>query len=220
MTANSRVLALAALAVLTQARAGTAPRPAELAMAWQLDFESEPPRAVQITLPGQAQPTTFWYVRYRVTNHTGEDQIFVPEFMLYTDTGDLMRAGRRVPTAAFDAIKKILNNPLLREMTDMTGKLLQGDDNAKEGLAIWPDMAEGVGRFKVFIGGLSGESAEVNLPVPITVTRMDYNGKMETVTKDKAVLSKTLELSFSVPGEAAGRIRTPVKLLDRKWVMR
>jgi hypothetical protein len=125
-----------------------------------------------------------------------------------------------VPSAVFDAIKQIYNDPLMKEMTDMTGKFLQGEDNAKEGVAIWTDFDPAAGAFDIFVGGLSGESAEVQLPVPVTVTEMDYTGQTRTVTKEKLVLTKTLQLSYAISGEAAARPRTKAKPTAKQWVMR
>jgi len=208
------------LCVLSAGPARTAPKPSEVQVSWQLDFEFEPPRTIQVRLPGQARPKTFWFMRYIVTNRTGEDQIFVPDFVLYTDTGQVLRAGRNVPTAVFKAIQEAYDEPLMKEMTAMTGKLLQGEDNARQSVAIWPDFDPQAGGFDIFVGGLSGETAEIELPAPITVTEMDYTGTVRTVTKDRLVLTKTLDLKYAIPGEAEARTTTEPKLKARTWIMR
>ena len=200
--------------------AWTAPRPSDIPLSWQLEFDYQDPQAIQLSLPGSSGPATFWFIRFRITNRTGQDQIFVPDFVLYTDTGQVLHAGRKVPSAVFDAIKQIYNDPLMKEMTAMTGKFLQGEDNAKEGVAIWTDFDPAAGAFDIFVGGLNGESAEVQLPVPVTVTEMDYTGQTKTVTKEKLVLTKTLQLSYAIPGEAAARGRTKAKPTAKQWVMR
>ena len=103
----------------------------------------------------------------------------------------------------------------------MTGKLLQGSDNAKSGVAIWKDFDPAAGMFDVFIGSLSGETAEVVLPVPIHVEEVDVmTGEIIETVKDRAILTKTLRLSCSIPGEASARLRSQTTLVKRDWVMR
>ncbi len=211
---------LSTVVILAVSPAWTAPRPSQVPVSWQLDIHYENPHAIELTLPGENIRRRYWYILCTVTNDTGTERIFVPEFALYTDTGQVLQAGRRVPTAAFRAIKKRHNNPLLKDMTGMTGRLLQGDDNAKDGVAIWREMDPQAGAFDIFIGGLSGETAELHLPTPITVTEIGARGKDRKVVKNKIILSKTLMLHYSLPGEAAARMRIEPRLQKEEWVMR
>jgi len=211
---------LAAAIALAVSPARTAPKPSQVPTSWELDIHVEVPRAIDVTLTGQTQPKRFWYLRYTVTNDTGKDRIFVPQWVLYTDTGQIIRAGQKVPTTVFKAVKKLYGEPLLKDQTAMIGKLLQGEDNAKDGVAIWQDFDPKAGAFDVFIGGLSGETVEIKLPKPIKVTEMNAEGKQVQVVKDKVVLSKTLHLRYGVPGESASRVSIRPKLLARRWVMR
>jgi len=208
------VVALGAYPVIS------APKPAAVPIRWQLEIDAQPIESIELKLPGSRAPELFWFIRYMVTNNTDRDVIFVPDFVLYTDTGQIIRAGQKVPTAAFKAIKSIYNEPLLKDMTDMTGKILQGADNAKEGVAIWRDFDPKAGGFDIFAGGLSGETAEVKLPKPIKIVETDAKGNRTTVTKDRIVLSKTLNLQYSIPGEAQARSYIKPALLKRQWVMR
>ena len=114
----------------------------------------------------------------------------------------------------------MLSQPLLKDMTGMTGKLLQGEDNAKDGVVIWPAFDPKAGAFDLFLGGFSGETAEVQLPSPIKVAEIDFKGKENVVTKTKIILSKALQQTYSIPGEAAARLLTQPKLVKQQWVMR
>ncbi len=212
-------LVLVVLAVLA-GPALTAPKPSELPTSWELNVKLGQPRLVKLTLPGYDKQQRFWYMTYTVTNRTGADRLFIPEFVLYTDTGKILRGGQRVPTAAFNAIKKMLNNPLLKDATAATGKLLQGADNARDSIAIWREFDPKAGAFDIFFGGLSGETVEVKLPAKIQVTEIDSRGKVVKVTKDRIILSKTMQLSYSIPGEAAARVYTNPEFLSKRWVMR
>ena len=202
------------------ASAMAAPKPAEIPAYWQLEIDHDPLRPIQIQVLGESSPRIFWYLRYTVTNHTGADQIFVPEFILYTDTGQVLRAGRKIPPVVFDEIKKLHNDPLLTDLPGMAGKILQGNDNAKSGVAIWPDFDPAAGAFDVFAGGLSGETAEIRLPTPIRTVEREYGRGEKEVVRTKIILSKTLRLHYGIPGEAAARLTTPVRLISKSWIMR
>lgn len=213
------VVASAVLAFV-HATAWTAPKPSEVQVAWQLEIDYKAPQAIQVQIPGESQCRTYWYMRYTITNRTGAERFFVPQFVLYTDTGKVYPAGKDVPTAVFATIKELHNDPLMRTMTGMAGQILQGDDNAKEGVVIWPDFDPQAGQVDIFISGLSGETAEVELPNPVMVQEIDVRGQTKEVEKKTVVLRKTLSLRYAVPGEAAARLRSPVKLLKQEWVMR
>jgi len=219
MMRTTIAIVLAAL-VLAVSPARTAPQPSEIPTSWQLDLDLATPRAIDVVLPGRTTPQRFWFLRYTVTNRTEQDRIFVPDFILYTDTGQILRAGSRVPSAVFREIQKLYNDPLLKDMTGMTGKLLQGEDNAKDGVAIWTDFDPQAGAFDIFMGGLSGETVQVKLPTPIQVVEIDARGNEQTVEKDSVILSRTLRLQYGIAGEAAARAYVEPKLLQRDWVMR
>ncbi|HDZ22748.1 hypothetical protein LCGC14_0451530 [marine sediment metagenome] len=201
--------------------AGSAPAPATTPITWELDFEPlDVLRPIRIVLPGQTKATTFWYLRYRIFNDTGEDRQFIPSFDLCTNTGQLFNAKTAVPRVVFDKIKAHHNQPLLKNLAAMTGKILQGEDNAKDGVAIWPDFDAGAGRAVVFIGQLSGEQRVLKLPQPVEVTMVGDDGKERTITVREVVLHKTRQLTYEIPSEPAARFTTPTRLVDKRWIMR
>jgi len=211
----------AAILVMSWVPAWTAPKPADIPVSWELElYRPGALQTIQVRVYPNEPLKTYWYLRYSVTNQTGQDRIFTPEFDLVTETGQMLHAGK-APAAVFEAIKKLHNDPLMLDMTGMTGKLLQGEDNAKVGVAIWPDFDPQAGAVDLFVGGLSGETVELTLPTPVEVTETDVKtGEQKTVAKDKVVLSKTLHLRYSIPGEASSRLRAPVRLEKKEWVMR
>ena len=139
---------------------------------------------------------------------------------MYTDTGQTTVSNRRLPAGVQAGIKKRHNNPLLKEHTQIFGKLLFGKDNAKDGVAIWPDFDPKAGAIDVFVGGLSGETAVLTVPRPVPVTETDKSGVEITKVSYKIILHKSLRLSFSVKGETGNRTYTKAKLTARKWVLR
>ena len=199
---------------------GAYPTPKILSPSWELEIQLQPPVAIEVVPPGQTQAKVFWYIVYKVTNSTGEDQLFVPDFLLYTATGQALRAGDNVPETVFKAIQHRHNEPLLQNKVAMTGKLLQGSNNARLGVAIWPDFDPEAGAFSIFVGGLSGEQADIKLPRPITVKQTDPSGKVSEVVKTKVTLFKTRQLMCRVAGTAANRHRAPIQEVMRRWIMR
>jgi len=212
------VMIVAALMTIATDEARTAPRPALIPSEWEADIKIERPQPIKVFLSGQAKPTIFWYLRYTLTNTHRRDDIdnLNPTFDLYTETGQMLRSIKNLQ--AFNAIKKHHNDPLLKR--DTNGKLLRGTDNAKRGVAIWPDFDPDAGRFDIFIGGLSGETTIVRLPKPILVWKEDAAGQKVQVKTDKLPLSKTLQISCTVSGEATERIRSHIKMTRQTWIMR
>ncbi len=214
------LVAVALVTSATVAGSDAPPKPSIVPVSWQLGFEYKPIESIRLTPPGASVLRTYWYMLFTVTNKTGVDQIYVPDFVLSTDTGKVSRAGTNVPTSVFRAILKRHNNPLLTSPPEITGKILQGEDNAKDGVAIWENFDPKARKFDVFIGGLSGERAVIQLPTPVTVVEKDDEGKPRKVTKDRLILAKSLHLAYGIPGESAARTKTRPKLLKSKWVMR
>ncbi len=218
MTRCAMVMMLAAaIGVAAFALAQDAvPKPSVVPVSWELEFEYDTPQSITVKLPGDRQAQTYWYVLFTVTNSTDSDKQFAPRFVLYTDTGEVLKAGQGVSSLLFEQVQKRLNSPLLVGLASVTGRLLQGDDNAKQSVAIWKDFDPKARKFDIFVGGLSGETVKVKLPVAIK--QRDAEGKV--VTRTEVTLSKTLQLTYFVPGEAAARPQTAPRLVKKQWVMR
>lgn len=233
-----------ALGLASLAQSSAPPKPSVVPVSWELDFEHQTPQPITLRLPGEDKSVRYWYMLYIVTNKSKSDQYFIPDLTLCTETGQVRRAGVGVPAAVFDAVQKRHNNPLLVDQATITGKILQGDDNAKHGVAIWPEYDPAARAFDIFVGGLSGERAKVELPAsapsaeppkkaaaeaPGEKAEAAAEGQEQPAKKpaekpaDKSrevTLSKTLRLSFSIPGEASARDRNAPALVSREWVMR
>ena len=216
-------LGVVVLGMLTVAGLGplpAAPQPNDARVAWEIDIDYKPPQPIMVELPGRSKPQLFWYISYAVTNRSGKDRLFVPEIVLYTNTGQMLRAGQGVNTIVYKTIKKLHNNPLLYDMVSITGKLLQGEDNAREGVVIFRDFDPKAASFEIFFGGLSGETAVTRIPRPIMVKEIGPGGKQMMVKKDTITLVKTLKLQYAVGTEARDRVNAKVRLLRKGWVMR
>jgi len=180
------------------------PEPALAPVSWELDFEYQDPQLIRVRLPGEDQPRLFAYMTYTVTNDTGEEQLFFPEVTVYTDQGDLFMANRQIPVAVFDRIKARERNRLLESPYQAVGKLLQGEDHARDSVIVWPIHDKDVNLVKLFVSGLSGETQSTPHPR----------------TGEQLLLRKTLMLGFRTPGDLSHNPEKPFVLEDSQWIMR
>ncbi|NIA06829.1 MAG: hypothetical protein GWP14_04180 [Actinobacteria bacterium] len=204
MTRRGILLVLVLVAMLTWATVWGYPRPSPSPRGWQLDFEYGPMKQIRLVLPGESNPKTFWYMPYTVTNNTGRDVSFYPRSYLFTDTGQLIEALQGVDALAYPLIAKLIGRELLEEELFVRGKLLQGEENARESVIIWRDFDPQSVSFKLFISGLSGETAWVTDPM---------SGK-------KYSLVKTLQLSYGLGGDRYISAELTAQLKDHEWIMR
>ena len=189
--------------LVTALVAMAAPEPEAVPRRWQLDFVPGHLRVISIEAPGRSN-TVFFYMTYRVTNNSGQDVMFSPSFDLATDDGHLRRSGRDVPPDVASDLLGRLGDPLLQSETDIQGLLLQGPENARHGVVIWPADNLSVDEIDIYAVGLSGETK--------TVVRPD-NG-------ENVVLRKTLRISHHVSGDVNPRSSTPINRTGTRWILR
>ena len=190
----------------------SAPKPAIVPAPdlWTVDVRFE--HLQQIELKQKGKPARFWFVILTLTNNTGQDVEFYPKCDLLTDTYQLLPAGENVPNAVFKQIKGLYKQkyPFLELWEKAGNRLLQGEDNSKDIAIIWPDFDNQAKNAKLYIAGLSNETAVVDHP-----TQKDKDGKPV-----KIFLRKTLELSYDIAGDPAFRPSAKVTFAGKEWVMR
>lgn len=204
-------LALTLLQFQGRPACAEAPRPSPVPRTWQFDLDWHMPQLIELDTDDDGVIEFYWYMRYTVTNDTGADRLFVPHIQVLTNTGDLTTAGRGISAEVFDAIDARHENPLLQSPVDVIGKLLQGEDNARDSVAIWQPPAEDVDSMRLFFAGLSGDTAVVPHP------DADANLPGEP---DEIILRKNLVLDFKTPGGSIPVQRRPIKFVEQTWVMR
>jgi len=177
------------------------PIPSIVPVSWELNFRYGP--LERMFMPINGQQKAFWFMRYTVINNSGRDVLFTPSFELVSETGSVSEAFKEVPNEVFSKIKDMYKNQFLQGPTAIYGRLLQGQDNAKDGVIIFTDIDAEARNFQLFVKGLSGETAEVKNPV----------------TGKPVILQKTLELDYNIPGQAIG-IEPRPELRSTKWVMK
>ncbi len=194
------------------------PKPSPVPVSWQLDIKFQDIKRIHVNIPGEGEKT-FWYMIYTITNNTGQDVVFHPEFELVTNTLQVIPAEINVAPEVFKAIKEKYKAtyPWLENPLKIIGKILQGKDNARDSVAIWPDFDPKASRFDIYIGGLSGEVAAV--PNPLFIKGKSDPKKVPPYF----VLQKTMVIHYSVPSDPANREKVGASRTgqpDIEWVMR
>ncbi|MFQ6049108.1 MAG: hypothetical protein ACE5K7_07075 [Phycisphaerae bacterium] len=208
------------------------PRPSIVPKSWQLDLELDQPRRIYLRLPGQSTPQLYWYLLYRVTNNTGRDRLFFPIVEVIYPTPDgigRVQADMGINPAVFQAIKRrhAKTHPFLIEPVLAIGRLLQGQDNAKTSVAIWPAIDPRADRFSLFIAGLSGQTARVPNPNydpsrPEVEPRRLPDGTVLPMRLNPRVftLRKVLRIDYDLPGDPVTRATVRPVQRARQWIMR
>lgn len=184
-----------------------APEPDPVPRRWQLDLEIGPMRVATVEVRGGG-PRSYLYLTYTVANNSGQDLLFAPAFDLATDEGEVIRSGVGVAHEVVRALLNRLDNPFLEDQIGIIDILLQGEENAKEGIVIWPLNDLNVSELNLFAAGFSGETATVDVTNP------------RTGQPSRMVLRKTLMVRYRVPGELLDLGDRPLDVTDRSWIMR
>lgn len=199
------LISFAALACLLAA--AFAPEPDAVPRRWEFDIKVGPLRMINANVPGVGQQPYF-YLTYKVVNATGQDLLLAPSFDLATGDGDLIRAGRDVPTDVTRQVLDLLSSPFIQDQIGVLGMLLQGEENAKEGVVIWPVPRNQLDGISIYANGFSGETKSVQIPDPAS-------GELK-----KIALRKTMMVRYATPGELNGRGSTPFEVTEQRWIMR
>ena len=208
------VLSLLALAPLARAAEeagpGSYPKPSPYPITWELKVKHSAPKRIVIDLPGQA-PQAFWYMTYTVTNNTDQARSFLPNFEMLTNDGKVIRSDRGIPYKVFTEIKAREKAKYLEHFTQIGGEIRIGQDESKDGVAIWKEPAPEMGTFSIFLTGLSGETA----------TLKDAEGKdVKDAKGQPIILRKTLQMNYFVRGDEVYPGQDEVNTRPEAWVMR
>ncbi len=206
MSAIRRRCAWIGLVLVGVVLSGAAPEPDPVPNRWQLDLDVGPLRVANVMSDDGLQP--YFFLTYTVTNHAGEDLLFAPSWELATDNGEILPAGRDVPREVTLALLDRFDNPLLEDQLNILGRLLQGRENAREGLVVWPARDLRVDEVNVYAAGFSGEFKM-------------YEVEQDDGSMRRYVLRKTFNLRYAVGGELAPVRSEELTLGERpRWIMR
>lgn len=213
-----------ALFTVPAARAADYPEPSPYPLSWELDFQHDKPKRIVVAVPGKGT-RAYWYVTFTVANKTDEDRMFLPVFEMVTRDGKIHRSGKNVPPRVFEEIKRQerAKYPFLAPQHDVVGQLRVGEDQAKDGVAMWPEPLTEMGNFTVYVSGISGETVTMKMvngaPVKVKAenTALELKGVSE---KDIVILRKTLQLNFVIYGDEVYPGLDEVNVQPETWVMR
>jgi hypothetical protein len=197
-------------------QAAAYPKPSPVPISWELTFKHSDPKRIVVNIPGDPVPRPFWYITYSVTNEpdpTGvqpsSERIFYPVFTMCSEDGTLIPGNDGIHPAVFDAIKAIENNKFLEDPTLIGGRILLGQDQTRESVAIWPETSQRMGSFTIFATGMWGETA---------VARDSDGNPLKDAKGADVELHKTLMMRYHVDGDATHFSR--VRKIDEQSVMR
>jgi hypothetical protein len=200
-----------ALLVARTALAGKYPEPSPYPIDWELSFTHDSPKRIVVDVPGVATPQAYWYIKYTVTNNTDKEQQFLPVFEMMTTDGAIIRSDNKISPTVFAKIKQVEGNNLLLPMNKIAGPLRIGEDEAKDGVAIWQEPNSRMGTFTIFVGGLCGEHVEM---------KNDDGSPVVGSDNQPVILRKTLQLDYAVYGDDANPGSDEIHAKGEKWVMR
>ena len=179
---------------------------------WTVDVMYEDPQQIEFRVEGTRKVQRFWYLIITITNNTKQDVDFYAKSELMTDTFEVIGSGRMTPSIVFKKIKNRHQSkyPFLELLEESGHKLLQGADHTKDIVIIWPDFDAKAKGIRLYVTGLSNETAMIEHPV-----KKDADGNAL-----KVFLRKTLELSYKISGDAAFRNNAKLIFEGQRWVMR
>lgn len=180
-----------------------APQPEPVPRRWELEFTPGPLRVASFDLAGGG-PRVFYYFSYKVVNKSGADRWFAPSFEMDTGDGTIYRSGRDVPREVVEKLIQASGNSELEDEVKIQGQLLQGPENAKEGIVVFPCTSLKPEYVNIYCAGFSGENKSVARP---------DNG--QTV-----VLRKQRWLGHTVNGEIDPDSRATLARSTDQWILR
>ena len=140
--------------------------PKDLGTIWVLDFAFKPIRTRTVELPGKGRKNIY-YLYYRIINHTGKPRMFVPQFVLVTDTGQKLQDAVIPQAVKLIQAREDLSIPL-HGAVDIMGMIppstKEGVDDAVYGVAVWEGIDPKADRFNIFVRGLSDGYQMVETP--------------------------------------------------------
>jgi hypothetical protein len=212
-------LGLLSISPLLRADDEAYPKPSPFPVSWELTFQHSDPTRLVVSLPGDPTPHVYWYMTYSVTNHADtsanydpdqdKERIFYPVFTMRTRDGKLVNGNDGIHPIVFDAIKSAEHNKYLEEPTLFGGRILLGEDQKRESVAIWPETSQRMGGFTIFASGMWGETAAAK----------DAGGNdLKDANGETILLHKTLMMSYHVDGDLTHF--NPVRKVKEEFVMR
>lgn len=204
------------------------PAPDAVTHAWQFDFDHSKPNTIAIE-EADGSVTWYWYMTYKVTNYDYDELFFDPRFVIKNNQGEIVTANLGLDARVFNRVRTLVQNPLLVSPLEVPGRVLQGEDYARQSVAIWKASEKDIDAFRVFVGGIFGESKVVTDPStgePIMVPVIDPISGEPKKDRDGEPMTQPLRvhrtkmLSYNTPGTTISLEDPSIQLDEEKDVMR
>lgn len=187
------------------------PKPSPYPITWEFKFTHGPIRRVMVKAPGETAARPYWYMTYQVTNNTDQERSFLPVFEMMTKDGKTIRSDLNISAAVFDVIKQREKIKFLEGYPAIADQLRLGEDQARDGVAIWREPMAEMGQFSVFVGSLSGE---------VQVFKDAKDQPVKDAQGNPVLLRKTLQIKYLIRGDEVYPGEDPVVEQGKEWVMR
>lgn len=204
------------------------PKPDPVTQDWSFDFEYTQPDTIAIINP-DGSVDWYWYMTYKVTNFEEEELFFDPRIVIQSDNGEIVTANLGIDATVFKEVRSLLENPLLRSPTEVPGRVFKGENYTRQSAIIWKVSEDDIDQFKVFVGGIYGETKNVTDPAtgePIMVPVIDaLTGEPEKDAEGNDVmqplqLKRTRMIHYKTPGSTESRQDPEIMLIEEKDVLR
>ena len=208
--------------------ADVAPQPDAVTQDWSFDFEHSKPNTIAIeSADGTVQ--WYWYMTYKVTNFEENELFFDPRIVIQSDNGEIVTANLGIDATVFKEVRNLLENPLLLSPVEVPGRVFKGKNFARQSAIIWKVSDEDIDNFKVFVGGIYGETKTVKDPSsgePIMVPVIDaLTGEPKKDDDGNDVMQplevkRTRMIHYKTPGTEEDRQNPAIQLIEEKDVLR
>lgn len=141
------------------APADPAPQPSPYPVSWEFKFTHGTPKRLLVDVFGKGHTSAYWYMTYTVTNPGDQPIDYLPDFRMLAENGKVIKSDSAIPREVFDAVVKQEGNKLLQTARKIEGPLNAGEDQAKDGVAIWPEPAPRMGSFSIFCRSLAANTS-------------------------------------------------------------
>ncbi|MGB1123681.1 MAG: hypothetical protein ACPG4Q_00625 [Phycisphaeraceae bacterium] len=211
-----------------EAPANATPQPDAVTQDWSFDFEYTQPDTIAIENP-DGSIDWYWYMTYKVTNFDYDELFFDPRIVIHSNNGEIVTANLGVDATVFKEVRNLLENPLLQAPVEVPGRVFKGENYARQSAIIWKVSDEDIDHFKVFIGGIYGETKTVTDPntgEPIMVPVIDALSGKEVKDADGKTLMQPLQVKrtrmihYETPGTTESQQDPAIKLVEEKDVLR
>ncbi|MDP6381209.1 MAG: hypothetical protein QF662_07685, partial [Phycisphaerae bacterium] len=177
---------------------------------WTLNLKFEAPRPIRIYGTNR-EPKIYWYILYSARNDSGATRFFAPDFILYTNEAKLHRSGIHPEVHKVIKERRKRRTRFLENSAKIIGNLLEGEDNARDGVAIFAPIGPKTKSFTLFVGGLSGRY----------ILRDNPAAKADTpLAEKKIVLYKTLAVDYKLIGDEWWKDLAAPKVVKTQWTWR